>query len=282
MLREWGGPWVVSFHGVDVARNVDDPGYAESLRQVFSEAELVMGRSASLLKRLAELGCPEEKLRLNSTPIPLEHLPQWVRKPPADGAWRLVQACRLIAKKGLLTSVQAMQTVVREYPRTEFHICGTGPQEEKLRAAIAAHGLEQNVKLCGWLSQEQLAAEYAAAHVFLHPSELTKEGDQEGIPNSMLEAMATGLPVVATHHGGIPEAVYHGQDGLLVPERQPDQLAQAILTVLRSPEKLAAFSTNAAQSVRENFGAQKQIHTLEEIYFDALKRHHARMTPNPG
>ena len=86
----------------------------------------------------------------------------------------------------------------------------------------------------------------------------------------MLEAMATGLPVVATQHGGIPEAVTSGSDGLLVPEKSPEQLAAAIMQLLSNPTQLAAMSTEAARSVRANFEAEAQIAKMEDVYFDAL------------
>jgi len=278
MLKDWGGPWVVSFHGVDVARDVDKPEHLAALRTVFAEAELVMARSHSLLTRLQDLGCPPEKLRLNRTPIPLAHLTASVRTPPPDGQWRIVQACRLIAKKGILTAIKAIRIVVQRHPGTQYLIFGTGPQQDKLQAAITEHGLEKNVHLLGWLSQEQLLAEYQHAHLFLHPSELTKDSDQEGIPNSMLEAMATGLPVVATQHGGIPEAVTHGHDGLLVPEKSPDLLAQALLSLLEDPAQLATLSSQAAASVRQNFESAQQIAAMEDVYFEAIQRHHERQT----
>jgi glycosyltransferase involved in cell wall biosynthesis len=186
-----------------------------------------------------------------------------------------VQACRLIAKKGLFTAITAMQEVVKRYPQAQYILCGTGPQEQKLRETIRAAGLEQNVILRGWLTQEQLLAEYDQAHVFLHPSELTKESDQEGIPNSMLEAMACGLPVVATQHGGIPEAVTHEVDGLLVPERSPQELAQALLQLLGDAELLARLSAGAAASVRQNFEATAQVAALEDCYLEAMERHQA-------
>ncbi len=282
MLKDWGGPWVVSFHGVDAAKDTDNPEHLSQLRRVFAGAELVMARSQSLLTRLETLGCPNEKLRLNRTPIPLSHLTPRVRQAPADGRWRLVQACRLIAKKGLLTAIAAMRQVVQRYPLAKFIICGTGPQYDRLTDAIQEHGLQANVELRGWLSQEDLIAEYQSAHVFLHPSELTAESDQEGIPNSMLEAMATGLPVVATRHGGIPEAVTDGETGLLVAERSPDELATAICHLLGSPELLATFSASASESVRRDFDAPRQVAALEKIYFEAISRHHAKSGSQPA
>ena len=280
MLKDWGGPWIVSFHGVDAAKFLDQPGYLDQLREVFATAQLVLARSQSLLDRLHSLGCPPEKLRLNRTPIPLDHLHITQRPTPPDGHWRLVQACRLIPKKGILTTLDALQTVVKTHPNLRYILCGDGPQTEAIRTRAAALGLIENVEFKGWLKPEQLEQEYQSAHLFLHPSELTPEADQEGIPNSMLEAMATGLPVVATTHGGIPEAVTSGNDGLLVPERSPAELAQAILQILNDPDLRHQLGTNAATSVRTNFGATAQITQLEDHYLEAIAK--AQPPPSPA
>ena len=272
MMRASGLPWVVSFHGVDVVKFIDKPGYAETLKEVFQEAKLVMARSASLLDRLRELGCPEDKLRMNRTPIPLDGIESFVRTPPADGQWRLVQACRLIAKKGIFTLLDALPKVIEQWPELQYCLAGVGPDRDGILAAVKERGLEKNVQLLGWLDQEGLQAEYSKAHAFLHPSELTESNDQEGVPNSMLEAMAAGLPVVATYHGGIPEAVTDGEDGYLVPERSSDELADAILKLLADGEALGEMSERAAKSVRENFGFEKQIDHLESVYEEARAR----------
>jgi colanic acid/amylovoran biosynthesis glycosyltransferase len=276
MLRAWGGPFVVSFHGVDVSKFLDEPGYADALKQVFADAKLVMARSQSLLDRLVELGCPRQKLRMNRTPIPLQHLSATVRRPPDDGQWRLVQACRLIQKKGILTTLKALAIVKQQYPLVRYVLCGEGPLKTKIGDALKKHGLEDNVELLGWLEQAQLLEQYRIAHMFLHPSEKTREDDQEGVPNSMLEAMATGLPVVATLHGGIPEAVTHGHDGFLVPEKSPEQLAEAILKLMNDPGELARMSANSAASVRANYDSEAQIAAMEDVYLEAIgKPQHA-------
>ena len=270
MLEAWGGPWLVSFHGVDVVKFTEDPEYVRLLRTVFDRAALVLARSDSLLDELRNLGCPPHKLRLNRTPVPVERFPVFARPAPPDGAWRLVQACRLIGKKGLYTTLKALVTIVREFPGVRFVLCGTGPEQDKLRTTAASLGLADHVELRGWMSQEALLEEYRRSHLFLHPSELTANSDQEGIPNSMLEAMATGLPVVATQHGGIPEAVTHGVDGLLVPERSPDLLAEAILSLLRDPARLAAMGKAAADTIRRRFSDAAAIDSLEAAYQEAI------------
>ncbi len=281
MLMATRVPFVISFHGVDVVKFLDEPLYADTLKVAFNEAERVMARSHSLLDRLRELGCPEEKLRLNRTPIPLDDIAFAERQPPADGAWRIVQACRLIAKKGILTVLDALPAVLSVYPKLRYVLIGTGPMKEEIETAIRERGLGENVKLTGWLDQAGLRGEYARAHAFIHPSQLTEENDQEGVPNSMLEAMAAGLPVVATLHGGIPEAVTDGYDGLLVPERDVEKLADSLLRLLADPELLARLSRNAAASVREKFGHEGQIENLEAVYAEAIQMGAAPLAAAP-
>ncbi len=271
MIKAWGGPFLVSFHGVDVVKFTGDRNYVASLQCVFQEARLILARSQSLLDGLKALGCPAEKLRLNYTAIPLDAFPASMRSAPADGAWRLVQACRLIPKKGLFTTLEALRLVVPHFPKLKFVVCGTGPVKEEFLRRRDALNLTENVEVLGWMNQPKLLAEYQRAHLFLHPSELTDTSDQEGIPNSMLEAMATGLPVIATHHGGIPEAVTHGVDSLLVPERSPQQLAEAILSLLRDPALLVRLSGAASQTVRQRFGLEASISRLEDCYDEAIQ-----------
>ena len=271
MLKAWGGPWIVSFHGVDVAKYTDGPGYTDALQKVFAEARLVLARSESLLKRLTELGCPPEKARLNRTPLPLDKLPVFERTLPTDGTFRLLQASRLIAKKGLFTTLEALALLKPEFPRLQFILCGEGPDKGRLMQTAADKGLTDMIQFVGWLDQESLRRELAAAHLFLHPSETTAELDQEGVPNSMLEAMATGLPVVATHHGGIPEAVTHGKDGLLVPEKSPTELANAIRSLLSDGTLWQTLAHNAAQNSRASFGASASLAALENAYAEAIQ-----------
>lgn len=262
-------PFVVSFHGVDVAHFAAGDRN-EDFVAVLDRAKLVLARSQSLLDELAALGVDRAKLRLNRTPIPLDGIDAKVRAAPEDGAWRLVQACRLIPKKGILTAIEALKPVVERWPKLKYVICGSGPQKAEIRAAAEAAGLAGNVELLGWVDQERLRAEFDRAHVFLHPSELTESSDQEGVPNSMLEAMATGLPVIATQHGGIPEAVQSGVDGLLVPEKSPAELTGAIQQLLGDAELLAKLSRQARESVVEKFDAARQVDVLEDCYAEAI------------
>ncbi len=106
-IEQWDKPCVVSFHGADVAHKPEIKDYPGKLRRLFNAVPLVFARSQSLADRLIHLGCPPEKLRINRTGIPLSEFPFVDREPPRDGKWRVVQACRLIPKKGIATSLRA-------------------------------------------------------------------------------------------------------------------------------------------------------------------------------
>jgi len=275
-IHEWGKPCVVSFHGMDIQPRPQQEGFDAQMQELLQTVPLVLARSRSLMDGLERLGCPREKLRLNRTGIPLDQFPFQQRPMPADGSWRFVQACRLIAKKGLATAIQAFAKFHAKYPKARFCIAGDGPQKEQIAALITELRLEGVVELSGFLAQAELAALYARSHIFLHPSEMPPDQNQEGVPNSMLEAMATGLPVLATTHGGIPEAVTHERTGLLVPERDVEALFHAMCEVTDETDRLYILGQAASRAVREEFEQGKQIEKLEGYYDEAREMGVAR------
>ena len=268
-IKEWDKPCVVSFHGMDIQPRPDQPGYDEQMRELLQTAPLLLARSHSLMERLADMGAPRDRLRLNRTGIPLDAFPFLQRPAPADGAWQFVQACRLIAKKGLRTSLRAFARFRERWPAAKFVLAGDGPMRAEVEKMVAELELGGAVELRGFLDQAGLAKLYAESHIFLHPSEMTEDLNQEGVPNSMLEAMATGLPVAATLHGGIPEAVTDGATGFLVEERDDEGLASAMLRLAGDPELWARMGAAAARSVQEEFSQARAIEKLEGFYDEA-------------
>ncbi|MCE9610644.1 MAG: glycosyltransferase [Chthoniobacter sp.] len=269
LVQEWKRPCVVSFHGMDIQARPDQAGYDAQMRALLQAVPLVLARSRSLFAELERWGCPTEKLRLNRTGIPLGDFPFQQRPMPADGSWRFVQASRLVAKKGLRTALRAFAKFHALYPKAKFRIAGDGPMKPELEALIGELGLGEAVELRGFLSQAELAALYAGSHVFVHPSEMPPDQNQEGVPNSMLEAMATGLPVLATTHGGIPEAVTHERTGLLVPERDDAALFAAMQQITAQTDWLYILGQAAARAVREEFEQGQAIALLEQFYDEA-------------
>ncbi|MGB8169685.1 MAG: glycosyltransferase [Chthoniobacteraceae bacterium] len=273
-------PVIVSFHGADAQVDLDKPAHLSATKRMLALATLLLVRSQSLAERLIALGADPAKIRLHRTGIPLEEIPFSARQAPPDGAWRCVQACRLIAKKGLATGLRAFAEFVRRYPSATFTIAGEGPMLAELRALATELDVAARVDFPGFLSQEKLRALCAASHLFLHPSERGPDGDQEGVPNSLLEAMASGLPVVATLHGGIPEAVTDGISGRLVAERDHAALAQAMLALAGDSIRYAEMSRAASASVRAHFSRDEQAHVLSECYSTAITTF-ASAAPHP-
>ena len=269
-IKEWGKPCVVSFHGADVALKEDIANYPAKLCQLFEAVPLVLARSQSLADRLIQMGCPPEKLRINRTGVPLDEFPFVDRQPPADGCWKVMQACRLIPKKGVATSLRAFAVFKKDHPRAKFFIAGKGPLQSELEMLAAGLGIFKDVHFIGFLSQRHLVELYASSHLFLHPSETPPDENQEGVPNSILEAMATGLPVAATQHGGIPEAVEDGRTGWIVPEEDHVALANAMQEITRSPGILREMGLRARQLVIDRFEQRAQIDRLESFYEEAI------------
>jgi colanic acid/amylovoran biosynthesis glycosyltransferase len=264
-------PVIVSFHGADVLGEMDKPAYRQAALEVLGRVDLVLARSQSLAKALLQVGCPPEKIRLNRTGIPLQAFALRERTTPADGRWRLFQACRLIAKKGVKTTLRAFAMFRGTYPGATLAIAGEGPQEVELRALASELGISAGIEFTGFLAPEELKSQLYRAHFFVHPSEMGADGNQEGVPNALLEAMATGLPAFATRHGGIPEAIVSGVSGWLVDEGDHEGLAQALLAFAAAPERLSALGAAGAKSVAENFELKAQAAMLEACYREAIE-----------
>jgi glycosyltransferase involved in cell wall biosynthesis len=113
---------------------------------------------------------------------------------------------------------------------------------------------------------------YRESHLFLHPSEHTPTGDREGIPNSLLEAMATGLPCIATRHGGIPEAVTHLDSGILVGESDLERLEDWLGRLARDDELRDSLGIRAARRIAEKFDLTTQIEKLESVYLSLCEQ----------
>src|SRR5205807_7511139 len=219
----------------------------EATRQMLEAVKLVLVRSQSLRRAVADLGCDPEKIEIQRTGIPLEEFPFRERSFPKNAEWRLVQAGRLIEKKGLPVTLRAFAVFLRQYPNATLTIAGEGPLLGELQKLARELNIQGHVSFTGFVSQEQLREIYYRSHIFLHPSQMGRDGNQEGVPNSMLEAMASGLPVFATQHGGITEAIENDTSGELVPERYHEELAAALLDAMKNPGVTSRIARTVAE-----------------------------------
>ena len=259
-------PVIVSFHGADVGVDMDKAAYLKAMRAVFASADRILARSESLAKGLKGLGCPEEKIRISRTGLPLTQWPMIERAAPTGGEWRLVQTCRLIEKKGLDVTLEVVAKLREKFPQLRLTLIGEGPLQTELESLAEELGVADAIEFTGFINEERMREEYAKAHIFIHPSRIGKDGNQEGVPNAMLEAMATGLPVAATLHGGIPEAVEDDVSGVLVEEDDSENLARRLQLLLEEDSCRQQMGVAARAGVEARFSRKKQIADLEAIY----------------
>src|SRR5580704_2340729 len=272
LLRNREFPIIVSFHGADVAVGFNTPGGQRRLRQVFTEADLLLARSDSIRASMIATGCSPDKIRIQRTGIPTSEFRYRPRTVPDDGKFRLLQACRLIEKKGVETTLRAFAKFVQRWPHSRLVIAGDGPLREPLEQLTEQLGIGGSVEFIGFLGKEQLLERYYQSHLFIHPSETTSAGDNEGIPNSLLEAMATGMCCIATRHGGIPEAVEHLRNGILVDERDAEGVCRWMNELAENWPLAVDLGRQAAETISQEFDSETQIRKLESTYLELIER----------
>lgn len=185
---------------------------------------------------------------------------------------RILFAGRLIERKGVHILIRAFKKISETLPDSILIIAGDGPWREKLEDLTQKLGLGERVKFKGHLSAEKLEEEYKKADVFVLPSIHDVKGDTETLGVVLIEAMEFGIPVVATSVGGIPDIVKDGYNGLLVPEKDPDALADAIIKLIKNKDLREKFVKNAKKYIREKFSWDVIIEKLTQIYADLTKK----------
>ena len=247
------GPIVAAFHGADMSRYVRMHGVA-IYTELFARGDLFLPVSAFWAARLAQLGCPPEKIAVHHMGIDLARFRFTVpRMPTVDQPLRVVCVARLVEKKGLPYVVRAISALRRDGLDIALDIVGDGPMRSSLQALIAELGMNNTVRIIGARSRDEVARAMGAAHLFAAPSVTAADGDMEGIPVALMEAMASGVPVVATRHSGIPELVEDKVSGLLVPERDTDALADALRWLVDHPERWLLMALAAHDAIERNF-----------------------------
>lgn len=270
LMKAWPHPVVVSFHGADAGVDMDKPRYRAAMQAVFQHATLLQSRSAALNHDLLQLGCPAEKLALQRTGIPLDEWSFQTRATPEDGAWHLVQGCRFIEKKGLDLTLAAFAEVLKTWPKAKLTLAGDGPLRPALEQQARSLGIADSVVFPGFRPGAWLGKVIYDAHLYLHPSRTGRDGNREGVPNAMLEAMASGVPVVATRHGGIPEAITDGVSGLLVEENDAPALAQAVQRLIQDSDLRATIAKGGREAVEREFSRAEQDARLAACYKELM------------
>jgi glycosyltransferase involved in cell wall biosynthesis len=184
---------------------------------------------------------------------------------------RIVSVGRLVPKKGFDVLIRAVALLAERGVDVEVVIAGEdGSHGPGLRNLVEDHALRSSVSFVGVLSQQELLDLYLGSTLFVLACRVVDDGDRDGIPNVMMEAMATGLPVVSTAISGIPELVVDGVNGLLTEPESPDALADAMLRVLTDPALATRLGDTGRATIAEGFDGERLAHRMNELFADAM------------
>jgi glycosyltransferase involved in cell wall biosynthesis len=182
---------------------------------------------------------------------------------------------RFREKKGFLTLIRACRSLVDAGYRFRCQIVGYGPLQPNMEGLIRTLDLSETVSLCGKKTLEEVVDLYRRATIFALPCRVADDGDRDGIPNVLLEAMAMRLPVVSTDVSGIPELIHHDRNGLLVPEQDSESLAKALGRLLENPELRHTLGQAGRETIVRDFSSEQSSRRLTELF---LERGHIRPT----
>lgn len=271
----WGAPLVVSFHGWDFSKAPRDSG-RDLYSKLFRDADAVTAVSEYAAKVLRGLSCPAKRLHTLHCGLSAAEFPFRPRHPVPHKPVRLLTVARLVEKKGIEFALRAVRAVRSHGANVRYDIIGDGPQRAALDALVRELGLESDVTMHGARSGEFVRERMTSAHLFVLPSVTGADGDQEGIPVSLMEAQACGLPVLSTWHSGIPELVADGRSGFLVPERDADALAERLLHLIEHPQTWPDMGRAGRSIVEAQFDIRALNHQLVRIYEHATREFQRR------
>lgn len=263
IARALGIPLVVTFHGADATkethyrRHLVPPIYARRLAALQREAALFVCVSGFVRDRLLERGFPPDKLEVIHQGVEIGGEPP--APPDADDPYVLFVG-RFVEKKGVPSLIEAMRLLAGRGVVARLVLIGDGPLAGALREQ--ARGLS-GVSFRGWLPNDEVRRAMRSAAALCVPSMTARDGDSEGLPTVIFEAMAEGVPVVGSDHAGIPEAIAHGRTGFVVPAGDPPALAEALAGLIADRDLRRRLGAAARADAAVRFSALGQSRRLE-------------------
>lgn len=264
-------PLVVFFHGYDAYRQQVLADMGDRYAELFENCQALVVNTQSIADRLVALGAPACKI--HRAPCGVETDAFTPTQPDCTGPV-FVAVGRFVEKKAPYLTLLAFQRVHQAIPEARLTMAGAGPLMEVCVRLARYYDLEDAVSFPGVCSSAQVARLLSDARAFVQHSITALDGDSESLGVVFLEAGASGLPVVATRHDGIPEVVLDGETGLLVDEGDVDGMAQAMIRLAQEPELAARMGAAGRARVEAEFSMDKSIANLWQIIETAIKEYH--------
>ncbi|OON39703.1 colanic acid biosynthesis glycosyltransferase WcaL [Izhakiella australiensis] len=266
-LRELGilhGKQATVFHGADISRRHILDEHKQDYLNLFAQSELMLPISHLWENKLIEMGCPPEKIVVTRMGIEPEKF-SFQARASLHKPLRILSVARLTEKKGLDVAIKACSQLKAMGAEFEYTIIGNGDLTPELEALIASEKLDDCVKLPGFKPQEEIKRYLDAADIFLLPSLTAKDGDMEGIPVALMEAMAVGLPVVSSDHSGIPELIENNVSGWLAAEGDDRSLANILFSLANGEHDIAPVVKAARDKVETEFNQHTVYRQLAQV-----------------
>jgi colanic acid/amylovoran biosynthesis glycosyltransferase len=255
-------PLVVHFHGYDASvRQVLETNQA-AYREMFRSAAAVVAVSRAMEARLLAIGAPRESLHYNPCGVDVAN---FGGATPANSAPTFVAVGRFVEKKAPHLTLLAFAEVVRRHPEARLRMIGDGPLKPVCEDLAHGLGIKDAVTFLGPQPPEVVQREMREARAFVQHSVEAASGDCEGTPVAVLEAGASGLPVIATRHAGIPDVVVEGRTGLLVDERDVRGMAEHMCRLVADPNYADELGRAARDRIGHEFTMDRSIDRLWSI-----------------
>jgi len=217
---------LTSFHGFDMSEYILKKG-ENVYDSLFNIGDVFLPVCDHWKNAMIRLGCSKDKIIVHRMGIDLKKF-IFKEKSLNNTRTKVISIGRLVEKKGIEYGIKAVKNLLTELPYIDYIIVGDGPLKDKLNNLIKELDIESNVKILGNKTHEEIIELLYSSDILLAPSTVSKNGDCEGIPVVLMEAMATGLPVISTYHSAIPELVKDRESGFLVSERDIKGIANKL------------------------------------------------------
>lgn len=265
-------PLLVTFHGFDASKLLRREKYVDSLKPLFSYSHII-AVSQDMANRLIAFGCEPSRLRTHYIGVPIEMYEQVDRVPLQEKVKRreqinFLQVARFEEKKGHYYTILAFAEFLKRYSRAYLTLAGDGQLKANIEKLCTELDIGSHVSFVGQVPTREVSRLMQESDVFLHHSVTTDEGDMEGIPIVIMEAMATGLVPISTCHSGIPELIEHDISGYLVAEKDIADYVQQMFRVL---EDNGRVGRRARSIIEQRFDISRQNAKLADIYKELIK-----------